>query len=117
MVSPLGMGLDFIQREPCRLKLLVGIEPGLIEVVWRRRVAVLAKDQDRSRFYLRTEVDDAYEGVSRNSVAPLLSLFGTSVEIENHAEPTRRSGNRETGLAIAKGLVAQRISPLHPVDL
>ena len=81
------MSLYFIQREPGRLELPVGVQLRLIEVVWRRRIAVLAKDQDRASFNLRAEVDYAYEGMSRNTVAAFLSLFGASVKVEDDAQP------------------------------
>src|SRR5215471_20201980 len=115
MICPLGVRLDLIQRKPRRLKLLPGIQPGLIKVVGRRGVAIFAENKNRPCFYLGAKIHDAYKRMSSHSIASLLAFFRPGVKVKNDAQPAWRSRNRQAVLAIAERLVAQRVSPLDSV--
>src|SRR5206468_8567281 len=85
MVGLFQVGFDFLQAEIGRLELLPGVELRLVEVMWRRRIGILAKHQDGSRLGLIAKIHHADKGVTGDTVTALLAFFRTRVEVEDDA--------------------------------
>src|SRR5467141_801154 len=100
MVPPLRMGFDVGTGEPRRLELLVRVEPGLIQIMWRLRVGVFAKYQYGTGLDFGRELDDAHERVTGHAVSPLLPVLRAGVEIEHDALGTWAAGHWQAGLGI-----------------
>src|SRR5215467_7944229 len=102
MIYAFAVRFDLRKRKPCRLERALRIELSLIEIVWRFRVGVLSKNQQRTGSHLGSEFDYADEGCSSDSVTALLSLLGPSIEVVDDPNPSRSAGNRKARPLIAE---------------
>ena len=71
MINARGVGPDVFERRPDRFHLPLREQRCLVEIVWRMRIAALAKDMHGHRSQLRSECDHEGEALAAQRVSTL----------------------------------------------
>src|ERR1700693_4032504 len=83
-IGTLGVGFDIRQAKIGGLEFLLGVELRLIEIVLGLGIGILTENENGPRFYLRSKIDHADEGMAGHAVAAFLILFRPRIKVENN---------------------------------